>query len=135
MAKKANAEATRTYGTAAEALANKPTDGKERRLYSVASPDGRVVFTWAAGNGSAIIQAARGLGFETAVHAKAASKEKVAGMIAQLSPEDRAALLEQLGNGAPAGAVAPAADKAPERPAGLAPEKPAEKVPGKKGGK
>jgi hypothetical protein len=131
MAKKANAEATRTYGTAAEALADKPTDGQERRLYSVTSPDGSVVFTWAAGNGSALIAAARALGFQTAVHAKMPTRDKVAGMLSQLSPEDRAALLAQLGNGAPAGAAAPAADKAPERPAGPAPERPA----GKKGGK
>jgi hypothetical protein len=71
-----------------------------------------VVFVWATGVGSALIYGTRGLGFTTALHAGPLSREKVAGLIGQLSPEDRAALLAQLGNGA-APAAAPA-----EKPAG-----------------
>src|SRR5689334_8852918 len=92
MAKSKNSEANRSYATAAEALANKPTDGRERRLYSVSAPDGRVVFVWQSGVGSALIAGARALGLTTSLHAGPPSREKVAGLIGQLSPEDRAAL-------------------------------------------
>jgi hypothetical protein len=102
------------YASIEEARANKPTEGKERKLYSVTCPDGRIVYTWSDGTGSALIHVARGLGYTVALHEKA-SPQKIAGMISQLSAEDRAALLVQFDGKAPA---TPPADKPAEKPAG-----------------
>jgi hypothetical protein len=103
------------FKTLEEARAAKPAGGS-RKLYAVQTPSGEIGWTWADGVGSALIHFCRGLGYTVTLHEKAATKEKVAGMLAQLSHEDRAALLAQLGNGA-VPAAAPA-DKAPaEKPA------------------
>jgi hypothetical protein len=102
------------FGTVEEARAAKPAGGN-RKLYAVTTPEGKVWWTWADGVGSALIHYCRGRGYTVTLHEKAATKERVAGMIAQLTAEDRAALLAQLGNGT----AAPAApDKAPDKLAG-----------------
>jgi hypothetical protein len=106
------------FNTLEEANAAKPA-GDKRRLYAVTGPDGKALYTWANGSGSALIYAARHLGYQATRQDKAPTREKVAGMLAQLSDEDRALLIRQL-------------VPAPEQPAGPAPEKPAG---GKKSGK
>jgi hypothetical protein len=105
------------FNTLEEANAAKPA-GDKRLLYVVTGPDGKALYTWADGGGSALIYVARGLGYQATRHDKAPTREKVAGLLGQLSPEDRALLIRQY-------------VPAPEQPAGPAPEKPT----GKKSGK
>lgn len=97
------------FATLAEANAAKPApaDVKGKRfIYAVTGPDGQTLYTWADGLGSALIYVARGLGHAAARHDKAPTREKVAGLIGQLSPEDQAILIAHF-----AAQVPPAPDK------------------------
>jgi hypothetical protein len=102
------------FSSIEEARAAKPATGN-RKLYAVTTPEGKVAWTWADGVGSALIHFCRGLGYKVTLHEKAATKECVAGMLNQLSAEDRQALLAQLGDGK---APATPADKPADKPAG-----------------
>jgi hypothetical protein len=87
------------YATAAEAQAADPHH-KQLRLYRVACPGGEVKFTWAGSSWDAVLNAARAAGYRAASAGKAPTKDSVAQQLAQLSAEDRAALLASY---APAG--------------------------------
>jgi hypothetical protein len=86
------------YSTAEEARPHKPAQtGKfPMRLFRVQSPGGAVVFLWARGHDHAVYSVAKKDGYLATSADKTATKETVAAGLAQLSPEDRAALLAQL---------------------------------------
>lgn len=107
--KAADAAYKGAFATPEEAQAVKPA-GDKLRLYRVAGPGGTVAYTWAESTGSAVIHVARSHGYQAGVLDKAPSKDKVAGLLAQLSADDRAALLAQY-NGQPATAPAAGKDK------------------------
>jgi hypothetical protein len=110
------------FASAEQARAAKP-DNPHYQLLRVTGPEGPSVFFWARGHADALAAQARVLGYRASLAGKPPDKAKLAAQLAELSPEDRAALLAQLG-GAPA-APAPATPPTP------APEQPAK---GKKGG-
>jgi hypothetical protein len=123
------------FPTLEAANAARPS-GNKRRLFVVTGPDGKAHYTWADGSGSALIHVARGLGYRAARHDQAPTRERVAGMLGQLSREDQAILFAQFAAlippaPAPAptnGPVAAAADKATDK----APVP--DRAPGRKGG-
>jgi hypothetical protein len=120
------------FATLEAANAAKPA-GDKRRLFVVTGPDGKPHYTWADGTGSALIHVARGLGYRAARHDQAPTRERVAGMLAQLSPEDQALLIARFvpaPAAPPAPALSPAVDKAPTNGPAAAPDK----APGRKGG-
>jgi hypothetical protein len=81
------------FGTPEEAQAFKP-ESEHFRLFRVVGPDGQARFTWAQGHDSAIGNVVRPLGWKAGV-VGAVNKERLAGMLSQLTPEERAALLGQ----------------------------------------
>jgi hypothetical protein len=87
---------TAVYATAEEARQATP-QRKGMRLYKVSCPGGEAKFTWAGGGWDALVNAARALGFTATPAAKAPTKDGVAAQLAQLSPEDRMALLAAYG--------------------------------------
>jgi hypothetical protein len=90
-------------------------DNDHFRLFRVTDPAGAVSFTWARDYDRAIAQVARTRGYKAKTAGKAPTREELAGMVAQLSPEDRAVLLAQLGSpSAATGSTAPV----PEKPSG-----------------
>jgi hypothetical protein len=101
-----------TFPTLEAAQQGKPVTGKSR-LYQVSGPNGSLFYTWADGAFSALVNAAKAQGFETTPLDKAPTKEKVAGLLGQLSAEDRALLIAQF-----VPAPAPSADKAPTKKTG-----------------
>src|SRR5262245_40028079 len=64
-------------------------------VFVVMTPAGKQFFTVAPSHAEAIVNAARHDGYGASTAGKVPTKDKVAGMLAQLSPEDRAALLTQ----------------------------------------
>jgi hypothetical protein len=100
-------------------------------LYAVTTGDGATAYCWARNASQAFMTVALGKGWKAAP-AGTDPRGKAAAALAQLSPEDRAALLAQFSGGAGAGT----ADLAPPAGAGAAsgtgPTSPAK---GKKGGK
>jgi hypothetical protein len=97
-AKKAKQEVV-LYATADEAKQHQPTTTSKfpRRLFRVTAPDGKTAFVWARGHDHAFYVVAAKAGWKAASAEKApATKESVAAALAELSPEDKAALLAQL---------------------------------------
>jgi hypothetical protein len=100
------------FPTEAEAREHKPANDKQR-LFRVTAPDGRVAFAWANTGDSALTRVARAHGYTAGSVGKAPTREKVAGLLGQLSPEDQALLIAQFVPPPAGGAPAPAADKPP----------------------
>jgi hypothetical protein len=100
------------FPTAEAARAAKPAAGKHE-LYAVSCPDGTTLYVWARGYDSSIGTAARAGGYKAKL-LKSPNRDRLAAMIAGLSPEERAALLGgDNGNGhAEANGAAPPADDA-----------------------
>jgi hypothetical protein len=94
------------FSTPEEAQAFKP-ESEHFKLYQVTDPQGTVRYTWANGNNSALANVVLAAGWSFSVLGTV-SKDKVAGMLAQLTPEERAALLAQYQEAVPA----PAPEKA-----------------------
>src|SRR5438105_2085322 len=105
-----NRVAKGAFETEEAARQAKPSNVKWK-LFRVVAPGGTTYWTWAGGGDSALVQVAKSKGFAVSTAGAAPTRERVAGMLAQLSPEDRAALMGQFtaDNGAPA----PVAEKAP----------------------
>src|SRR5262249_9054663 len=74
-----------------EAQGLKP-ESEHAKLFEVIGPDGRKWFVWAGGRHQALFIVAKEAGWSCSEQGKAPSKEKVATMLGQLSPEDRKAL-------------------------------------------
>src|SRR5947209_5254489 len=102
-----NRAAKGAFPTVEAAQQSKPSN--KWRLYRVTAPDGTACFTWAGGTGSAIINVAKAHGYKAGSLERTPSKDRVAGMLAQLSPEDRAVLVAQFAadNSTPPPAKAP----------------------------
>jgi hypothetical protein len=98
---------TRIFATLEEAKAGKPADKPNWKLFVVTDPAGKVAYAWSGSPDTAMVRVARSTGWKVS-RADGANKEKVAGLLTKLSPEDRAALISQY-------APAPAAT---EKPAG-----------------
>jgi hypothetical protein len=82
------------FGSVKEAEEHKPASDKVR-LYTVTRPDGTTCYLWGHGNSdSCLAYVARVDGYK-ASRAGGASKEKLAGMLAAMSDEERAELLSQ----------------------------------------
>jgi hypothetical protein len=97
MAKKqATDQASRKPFDSVEAAQAAKPQSEKLRMYRVTDPDGTIRFTWADGGWGAVVNVTRGLGFKASRMDRIPNKNEVAGMVAQLSPEDRAALLAQL---------------------------------------
>lgn len=72
-----------------------PADSKTKlHLFSVTCPGKETRYLWGRDHGQAVLLVARADNYEATVAGKA-SKDKVASMLAQLSPEERQALLAQ----------------------------------------
>jgi hypothetical protein len=87
-----------TFGSLAEAQAVTPPSDKVR-VFVVRDPSGKEVFTWAWGADQAIASAARASGYTARVAEPKAggpiTQERVAGFLADMTPEDRAVLIAQ----------------------------------------
>jgi hypothetical protein len=84
------------FGTVEEARAAKPERHPKWKVWRVAGPNGGERYVWADGLGHALRQVALADGYSAlCLDRKPVSKEAVAGMLAALSAEDRAALLTQ----------------------------------------
>src|SRR5262249_37423621 len=89
----------KVYSSEEEAQANKPQGEKagKARLYSVTAPGGASVWTWAVhgGTSAAVYQAAYAAGWRAHAVGKPVGKDEVGAMLARLTPEDRAILIQQ----------------------------------------
>jgi hypothetical protein len=84
------------FGTVEEARAAKPEKHPKWKVWRIGAPTGGERFVWADGIGHALRQAALADGYgATCLDRKPVSRELVGGLLASLSPEDRAALLSQ----------------------------------------
>jgi hypothetical protein len=93
--RQAIAKATKPVDTLEQAQANDPR-AKGYHLFTVThQSSGKKSFVWARDHGGALIYMARHVGFTAAAHGKAPTPEKVGQLFAALSPEERAALLQQ----------------------------------------
>jgi hypothetical protein len=87
---------TVVFETREQALAAKPEDNG-MKLYAVANPEGETLgWAYAKWGATATLAVVRKLGWKATSEGKAPTKEKVAGLLSQLSPEDRAALLAEM---------------------------------------
>ncbi|HEV3255734.1 MAG TPA: hypothetical protein VG013_02520 [Gemmataceae bacterium] len=107
-----NREAKRAFESEEAARQHKPATDKWK-VYRVMTPTGATVWTWAGGAETAIVHVAKAHGYAACAADSVPNKEKVAGLLAQLAPEDRAALLGQFAGTDGAPAQAPATEKAP----------------------
>jgi hypothetical protein len=99
-------EEKRAYATAEEATKNRPARRASWKLYPVTDPKGVTRFVWAGYRDTAVKWVAEADGYSVGDPGETATKEKVAGLLASLSAEDRAALLAQFGGKRPAKAKA-----------------------------
>jgi hypothetical protein len=82
------------FGTVEEARAAKPQKHPKWKVWRIGNPNGGERFVWADGIGHALRQAAIADGYSAVcLDRKPPNKEAVAGLLAALSAEDRAALL------------------------------------------
>jgi hypothetical protein len=88
-----------TYGSVEEANEARPTRRPKWRLFTVTDPTGATRYTWCPYKELAVFRVALSDGYRVADPGRAPSKDKVAELLAAMSPEDRAALLAQYGGG------------------------------------
>jgi hypothetical protein len=87
------AEERRVYATHAEAVANKPAARSSWRLFSISGLD-KQQFCWARNPAMACMWLVQNLGY-TVEATEQEPRERVASLLAQLTAEDRNALLAQ----------------------------------------
>jgi hypothetical protein len=85
------------FDTAEEARANRPEEKHPKwRLWAVQGPDGATRYAWAPGADAAFKFVCGAAGWKAqCLDRKPANPAMVAGLLASLTPEDRAALLAQ----------------------------------------
>jgi hypothetical protein len=109
MAKQEQTNQVVVFGTVEEARAAKPADRPKWRLWRVVSPAGQERYLWADGIGHALKQIAQADGYQAVnLDSKPMNPAAVAGILAAMSPEDRAILIAQY---VPAGPATPAPGK------------------------
>src|SRR5262249_39092145 len=90
------ADVRTVFGTVEEARAAKPEKHPKWKVWRVVGPNGGARFVWSDGIGHALRQVAQADRYAaTCLDRKPVNKQAVAGMLAALSPEERAALLAQ----------------------------------------
>jgi hypothetical protein len=86
----------RVFSSEAEARTAGPQPGCEKwRLWSVSGPGGGSVYLWANNHGMALVGGARHLGVKAVCVDRPVNREAIASGLAQMSEEERAALLAQ----------------------------------------
>jgi hypothetical protein len=90
----ADAAEARIFATLEEAKVGKPAEKPNWKLFAVTDPAGKVAYAWSGSPDTAMVRVARSVGWKVS-RADGANKEKVADLLAKLSPEDRAALISQ----------------------------------------
>jgi hypothetical protein len=86
----------RLFKSVDEAQAHRPQQHEKWKLYTVKAPDGSQFYTWSDGYAGTYVNVARFLGYTAFTPGgKPASPDRVASLLAQLTPEERQAVLAQ----------------------------------------
>jgi hypothetical protein len=91
------------FATVEEAKANRPANKPKWQIFQVVRPDGSRVFLWNDGYAGSVFIVARKDGYSATPLDKAPSPEKIKGMLASLSEDERIALLAEFSQSKPVG--------------------------------